>query len=81
MPDPTVTQLTDIVTAHLGARTAAKSEAMIRDFAARAENDRAYATDQLMNAIFLVTGDDAPTGEERTRMTELLLKKLATDVP
>jgi len=80
MPDPTVTLLTDIVTAHLGARTAADSEAMIRDFARGAKNDRAYATDQLMNAIFLVTGDEAPTGAQRARMVELLLKKLAADV-
>jgi hypothetical protein len=80
MPDPTVALLTDIVTAHLGARAAADSEAMIREFATRAEADRAYATDQLMNAIFLVTGDEAPTGAERARMVELLLKELASDV-
>lgn len=79
MPDPTVTLLTDIVTAHLGAKAAADCEALIRDFATRAENDRAFATDQLMNAIFLVTGD-APAGAERARMIELLLKKLAADV-
>ena len=80
MPDPTVTLLTDIVTAHLGADAAAECEALIRDFAARAENDRGYATDQLMNAIFLVTGDNALVGAERARMMELLLKKLAADV-
>ncbi len=80
MPDPDVELLSNIVAAHLGVKAAENSEALIRDFAARAANDRAYATDQLMNAIFLVTGDNAPAGEERARMVELLLKKLAADV-
>ncbi len=80
MPDPSVPLLTDIVTAHLGARVAADSEALIRDFATRAEGDRAYATDQLLNAIFVINGDDPPIGAERARMMELLLKKLTTDV-
>lgn len=81
MPDPDVTQLTKIVTAHLGSETAKASEELIRDFAAVAQNDPAYATDQLINAIFLVTGDGAPTGSQRERMVELLLKKLISDVP
>ncbi|QYN41105.1 MoxR family ATPase (plasmid) [Pseudonocardia sp. DSM 110487] len=81
MPDPTVTLLTDIMIAHLGAVAAAESDALIKDFATRAKADRAYATDQLMNAVFMVTGDGTPPGEEeRARMVELLLKKLATDV-
>lgn len=80
MPDPTVTLLTDIVTAHLGATAAAESDALIKDFAARAKADRGYATDQLMNAVFMVTSDGTPPDEERARMVELLLKKLDADV-
>lgn len=79
MPDPTATLLTDIVTAHLGPQAAADSEALIQDFATRAEADRAYATDQLMNAIYLVTGNDVHSDEDRERLVALLLKRLAAD--
>ena len=80
MPDPTVTLLTDIVTAHLGEDAAKASAALIADFAGRAEASRAYATDQLMNAIFLVTRTAPPTGDTRDRMVELLFKQLTADL-
>lgn len=79
MPDPTPELLTQIVSAHLGPEVAAASHALITDFAGRAEGSRAQATDQLMNAVYLVTGAPAPTGEERSRVVELLLKQLTAD--
>lgn len=80
MPDPTVELLTDIVKAHLGPEAAEASSELIRAFATRSEAGRAYATDQLMNAIFLVTSAVPPEGESRDRVIELLLKQLTTDL-
>jgi MoxR-like ATPase len=80
MPDPTPELLTRIVTAHLGADVAAASRALIADFAGRAESSGTQATDQLMNAVYLVAGDHAPAPEERSRVVELLLKQLTADL-
>ena len=79
MPDPTPELLTKIIAAHLGADVASASESLIANFVKRAQNDRAYATDQLMNAVFLVNGELSPSGDEKKRVVELLLKKLASD--
>jgi MoxR-like ATPase len=79
MPPPDVELLTDIVTAHLGAAVAAQCEGMIRQFAADAKNTRALATDQLMNAIYIVTREVKPNSEERDRVVELLEKRLEAD--
>jgi len=79
MPPPDVELLTDIVTAHLGAAVAAECEGMIRQFAADAKTTRALATDQLMNAIYMVTRDVRPNSEERGRVVELLEKRLEAD--
>ncbi|MEV3926978.1 AAA family ATPase [Actinomadura coerulea] len=79
MPDPTPELLRDIVTAHLGPEAATASAELIADFADRATTTRAQATDQLMNAIYLVTRELAPQDEERDRVVELLLKRLGSD--
>lgn len=81
MPDPTPALLAKIVSAHLGPQAAKAASALVSDFAERAENNQALATDQLMNAIYLVTGELAPEGEERSHVVELLLKQLTTDAP
>jgi|tagenome__1003787_1003787.scaffolds.fasta_scaffold20836633_2 MoxR-like ATPase len=84
MPDPTVDLLTTIVEAHLGADVAERATQLIADFAARAEQSSAYSADQLMNALFLVStgpAGQALTGDEeaRSRVQELVLKKLTAD--
>jgi hypothetical protein len=79
MPEPTVERLTEIVTAHLGSELADVSASLIADFAERARKTRALATDQLLNAVYLVTGRFQADSPERTRLVELLLKQLATD--
>lgn len=81
MPPPDVELLTDIVTAHLGTAVAAQCDDMIRQFAAKAESTRALATDQLMNAIYIVTRAVKPHSEERDRVVELLEKRLEADQP
>ncbi len=80
MPDPTVELLTSIVKAHLGEEAAEASTQLIATFASRSEASPAYATDQLMNAIFLVTSAVPPEGEGRDRVVDLLLKQLTTDL-
>jgi MoxR-like ATPase len=79
MPPPDVELLTDIVTQHLGAAAAVECDDMIKQFAAEAKNTRALATDQLMNAIYIVTRKIKPNSEERDRIVELLEKRLEAD--
>lgn len=79
MPAPSKDLLTEIVTAHLGAAAAAECDDMIRKFAAEAESTRTLATDQLMNAIYMVTSTLQPDSEERDRVVKLLQKRLEAD--
>jgi MoxR-like ATPase len=81
MPDPTPPLLTRIVTAHLGDDVAAEAEDLIERFADRAGRSRAHATDQLLNAIFVLMGPAELTDDERARVTELLLRELESDAP
>ena len=64
---------------YLGEDKAAECSEMIREFAERAQGTRALATDQLMNAIFIVTRQVKPDSEERTRVVDLLQKRLEAD--
>jgi MoxR-like ATPase len=79
MPDPSAEHLAKIVAAHLGTDVATASQSLIVDFADRAKRTRSLATDQLMNAIFLVTREESPGVPERDRIVELLLKHLTAD--
>jgi MoxR-like ATPase len=86
MPDPTVELLAAIVTAHLGPDVASRAKELIADFVARTKQSPAYSTDQLMNALFLVSSGSA--GEvladdpaAQARVQELVLKKLTADRP
>lgn len=81
MPEPDNTLLTKIVAAHLGTKAAKQAEQLISDFAATSRETRALATDQLMNAIYVVTRELPPTGDERTNVVELILKQLISDEP
>lgn len=74
MPDPNEETLTAIVKSHLGDNLE-NVEQRIHDFAERSK-DRALATDQLLNAIFLVTRAKEDTNQEREAVVELLLKEL-----
>jgi MoxR-like ATPase len=81
MPDPTPELLGRIVAAHLGGRVAAQAEQLIADFAERAAQSRAHATDQLLNAIFLLVRSVELDAGGRERVTELLLRSLESDLP
>ncbi|GAA3249852.1 AAA family ATPase [Dactylosporangium siamense] len=81
MPDPTPELLTRIVTAHLGDAVAADARQLIDDFAERVAGSRSHATDQLLNAIFLLVRPAGPDEAHRERVTELLLRSLQSDLP
>lgn len=80
MPDPSPGMLAEIVSAHLGAEAAKAASGLIADFVSN-RTDR--ATDQLLNAVYLVTGKPAPEdtkeSDERARVLDLVLKKLSSD--
>ncbi|WP_206790700.1 MoxR family ATPase [Amycolatopsis sp. MtRt-6] len=79
MPDPDPLLLRRIVVAHLGEGVAEAAEALIEDFSERAGANHAQATDQLLNAIFVVT-KTTPVPEERERIVRMLLKELESDL-
>jgi MoxR-like ATPase len=79
LPAPTVESLTQIVQAHLGtvaARAAAQST-LITSFIDRVRAGENLAVDQLLNAVFLLTGDPAAGGEQRERVLALLMRELS----
>ncbi|WP_433685392.1 AAA family ATPase [Nocardia sp. CA-119907] len=78
MPDPREKELTAIVTAHLGEAAVGAATDVIKTFVQRSKDPGAVATDQLMNAIYLVTAQ-APDEQERRRIVDLVLAKLNSD--
>jgi MoxR-like ATPase len=80
MPEPAPELLAKIITAHLGPQAALDASALISDFVDRAAKGHAQATDQLMNAVYVVTQQQSPQGEERSRVIELLFKQLTSEV-
>ena len=82
MREPGEKALETIVTAHLDKLTG-EAKALIKDFLARRDGKSGkrggdLATDQLLNAIYLVTRNDAPEGEEKYRLINRLLKYLSS---
>ncbi|MGN2638592.1 AAA family ATPase [Nocardia takedensis] len=80
MPDPDAAMLARIVAAHLGEEAAGAAAELITDFADRYADTQTIATDQLMNAIHLVTGRPIPP-DERERLIRMVLKQLVPDIP
>ena len=76
MPDPDEVQLAKIVSAHLGAEAMEQAKDMLGKFAEDLRSDKKLATDQLLNAIFLVTRSPNVEGDHRNRLMNLLLKAL-----
>ncbi len=75
--EPDEFELEKIVAAHLGKdeRTTTQAHSLINEFLKkRKEGD--LATDQLLNAIYLMTRKYAPVGEEKDKLVEQLLKIL-----
>lgn len=79
MPDPDPELLGRIVTAHLGEAVADAAKSLIKQFADRAGKNNKQATDQLLNAIFVVTRT-TPDPDERERVIEMLWRELESDL-
>lgn len=80
MPDPTTEALKNIVKAHFGEKAFENTEAdiskLIKDFKEK-EGDR--ATDQLLNAIHLITNHISPEALDENGLKELLFKPLSNN--
>jgi MoxR-like ATPase len=77
MPDPDRAALTDIVKAHLGEAIVEQVEPLITTFLEkRAKGD--LSPDQLLNAVYLVTRQSNPMGNDPEQITKLLMKYLSS---
>lgn len=90
MPDPSQNKraLERIVEAHLKkgkdeerwARLQDEVGVLVENFVARGESETAdIATDQLLNAVYLLTREVKPEGDDRDTLKELLLKGLSEE--
>lgn len=79
MPPITVDLLEAIVRAHLGEASdgGGDRQELIELFAERVGRGDRLAIDQLLNAVAILTGEDAPQGEQRDGLRDLLLRELS----
>ncbi|NEQ67894.1 MAG: MoxR family ATPase [Symploca sp. SIO2D2] len=79
MKEPNDVELEKIVAAHLGEEPQITNQAkdLITQFLGRRKKGD-LATDQLLNVIYLMTREVAPTGQERAKLIEQLLKYLTS---
>ena len=77
MPTVDEDHLVRIVTAHLSSAAATAEQAAIADFAARLEAGDPLAVNQILEFVYLVTGDSAPGSNARESLRDILLKELS----
>lgn len=72
------TTVREIVRAHLGDDVTLEAEALITEFVKRRDQPNAgeLATDQLLNAIYLVTRRRSPVGDDKKRLVNALMEYL-----
>ena len=75
MPRPDVAMLTRIVTGYLGQIPATEQET-VKQFARQLDSNQTLAIDQLLNLLYLVTGESAPGSAGRKKLEELILAEL-----
>jgi MoxR-like ATPase len=75
MPTPNSTMLQRIVKAHLGSVPDTERHT-IENFANRLREGDVLAIDQLLNLLYLVTGESAPNSAKRRELEELILAEL-----
>ena len=75
---PKKDELRAIVQAHLGMADTDKLEALLSEFDDRRSKGSLLATDQLLNAFFLVTRGSLMTDKERELLENILLRELGT---
>lgn len=73
----------EIVRAHLGSDVLTKDEAKIQELIDKFIKKRSggdLATDQLLNAIYIMTRELKPEQQDEDNLTEVLLKYLTSEV-
>ncbi|MFQ3558763.1 AAA family ATPase [Streptomyces gramineus] len=79
MPAPTADMLRDAVAAHLQRELPDSGPVpdLIKEFADRVARGDSLAVDQLLNAVRLISDAQAPSGAQRNRILDLLLRDLS----
>ena len=82
MKSPTQEELTKIVIAHFNQNTAEqeKIQALIKQFIEAQQDEKTLATDQLLNAIFMVTKGRIPATEGKSFFDDELVQQLLQDL-
>jgi MoxR-like ATPase len=76
IPNPDASRLRDIAASHLQLLDVQLRDDLIGRFLEKQNKGLTVATDQLLNALFLVTQGRMPPGEEQQRLLAALLKEL-----
>jgi MoxR-like ATPase len=76
LQEPNRDQLEDIVKAHFNGKLPPETKELIDEFLSRIETRKALATDQLLNAVFLVASEEFGLKEKREQMIDALLRQL-----
>ena len=77
MPQADRTRLIRIVTAHLNEEAASAEQEAITDFAERLRKNDRLAINQILEFVYLVTGDSPPDSASREQLAEILLQELS----
>jgi MoxR-like ATPase len=77
MPPADRERLTRIVAAHLNSDAAAAEQSEIAAFAERLRKDDPLAINQILEFVYLVTGDSPPGSSSRKRLETILLQELS----
>jgi len=77
MPQADKDRLARIITAHLSSAAAETEKKAITDFAERLRKTDRLAINQILEFVYLVTGDSPPDSASRAQLTEILLQELS----
>jgi MoxR-like ATPase len=77
MPPADQDRLTRIVAAHLDSDAASAEHETIAEFAARLRKNDTLAINQILEFVYLVTGDSPPDSASRQQLAEILLQELS----
>jgi MoxR-like ATPase len=76
MPDPDRIRLTSVVEAHLGTEAADGAGELIGQFLTQIQEGQQLAVDQLLNAVFLLSGTRDVSEAERAEITQAIIRDL-----
>jgi MoxR-like ATPase len=78
MPQPNIEQITQIVQSHFGleADILETAETLIKEFIDKRDRGDNLATDQLLNVIFMLTGNKNPSKQDKQILLQYLLQPL-----